>query len=134
MKQTFGAEAIGLTPQEARRWSDPEMRRRANREVRPRVEELTGVMLNGMFLRRRLVAKADYTHANARGTRGVWLYWVLECGPLYWTRYRTTWTDDWRERYLTLDARGRITDITEEEARQWLISARPQNAGWASMS
>jgi hypothetical protein len=132
VKQVFSAEAIGLTREQERRYRDAELRRQANRQLRPFVDELTGVMLaGGLFRRRRLKPRADYTHANSWGTRGVWFFWTLECGPIYHTRYRSTWTD-WHERYLTVDAQARIIDITEEEARQCLLNAQPQSAPWAS--
>lgn len=122
MKQVFSAEAIGLTPQEERTWRRQDALRQANRAVRPWVDELTGLMLSGMFQRTRLKPKADYTHANSRGTRGVWFFWTLECGPVYHTRYRSTWTD-WHERYLTVGPDGRLIDTTEQEARLWLANA-----------
>lgn len=130
MKQIFSAEAIGLTRAEERSIRDPERLRLANREVRPRVDELTGLMLGGAFTRHRLKPRADYTHANAWGTRGVWFHWTLGCGPVYHARYRTNWTD-WHERYLTVDPRGCLIDTTEEEARQWLLNAQTPSAGWA---
>lgn len=123
MKQVFSAEAIGLTPQEERTFRAADALRQARRAALPWVNELTGVMLSGAFLSRRLKPKADYTHANSKGTRGVWLFWTLECGPVYQARYRTTWTD-WHERILTVAPDGRILDVTEEEAREWLANAR----------
>ncbi|MGW2416905.1 hypothetical protein ACWCV5_32725 [Streptomyces tubercidicus] len=123
MKQVFSAEAIGLTPEQEHRARRTGELRAANRAVRPRMDELTGLMLSGAFLRRRLKAKADYTHANSRGTRGVWLFWTLTCGPLYQARYRTDWADEWHERYLTVAADGRLLDVTEQEVRAWLANA-----------
>lgn len=131
MKQVFCAEAIGLSTEHRRRlrW-DSEAMRRERRRLLPRVEELTGLMLSGAFSRRRLKAtRADYTHANARGTRGVWLYWTLECGPLYEARYRTGWEEQFTYRWLTVAPDGRLLDITEEEAAACL-----RNAHWASTS
>lgn len=126
MKQVFRAEAIGLTPEEERRHarSHTDALRQARRDALPRVVELTGVMLSGAFLHRPVKKpRADYARANSKGTRGVWLYWTLECGPLYQARYRTTWTD-WHTRILTVAPDGRILDVTEEEARAWLANAR----------
>jgi hypothetical protein len=119
MKQVFSAEAIGLTPEEERRAARAGTQREANRAARPQVDELTGLMLCGAFLRRSVKARSDYTHANGRGTRGVWCFWTLECGPVYHARYRTDWTD-WHDRYLTVAPDGRIIDVTEKEARAWL--------------
>lgn len=127
MKQVFSAEAIGLTPEEERTWRRLDRLRAANRAARPWVAELTGVMLSGEFLRRRLKPKADYTHANSRGTRGVWFFWTLECGPVYQARYRTDFGDHWHERIMTVAPDGQILAVTEEEARAWLASVRSES-------
>lgn len=121
MKQVFSAEAIGLTPGEERTQRRAGTLREANRATRPRVDELTGVMLSGAFLRRRLRPKADYKRANGKGTRGVWFLWTLECGPVYQARFRTSWTD-WHERFLTVSPDGELRDVTEEEVRGCLAN------------
>lgn len=125
MKQIFTAEAIGLRPEEERRHRriSEDALRQANRDARPYVDELTGLMLSGAFLRQRLKPKADYAEANSRGTRGVRLVWTLEAGPVYHARYRTTW-EQWHDRYLTIGPDGRMIDTTEEEARSWLENCR----------
>lgn len=122
VKQVFYAEAIGLTPEEERRHRRSDTLRQARREALPRVVELTGVMLSGALLYRPVKPKADYKHANAKGTRGVWLYWTLECGPIYRAHYRTSWTD-WHQRIITVTPVGRILYVTEEEARACLANA-----------
>lgn len=121
MKNIFKAEAIGLDPATERAGRTAGILRELNRQALPWVAELTAWHRVDGYTRRRLKPKADYTHANAKGTRGVWLYWTLECGPVYEARYRTSWTE-WHHRFLVVTAAGEIKDATEEEVRGWLAN------------
>lgn len=119
MKGVLGAEAIGLTPQEERTFQGFGLKDWANRRNRPWVAELLGFDLRYTYRREFVRPKIDYTHANSRGTRGVWFWWTLDSGRVYEARYRSTWTQ-WHHRWLTVTADGDLKDLTEEEVRQWL--------------
>lgn len=123
MKTVLRAEAIGLSPDEARFARRADALHRARWEAQPRVAELTGLMGRG-FHRTYLTPKEDWSQANSRGTRGVWLYWTLTAGPVYEARYRTSWTTACH-RYLYVTADGDLHDATEKEVRMWLSHLPP---------
>lgn len=122
MKAAFSAESIGLTASmevSARRFG---MEREFHRMNRPWVAELRGLSLRYGYERQFLKAKADYKRANSKGSRGVQLWWTLESGRVYETRYRTSWKA-WEHRFLAVTDEGDIKDLTEKEVRAWLESA-----------
>ncbi len=124
MKTVFAAELIGLSPPEHRHAQAAGTLERSRRLARPRLAELTGLFGRG-FARRELRPKQDWSQANSRGTRGVWLYWTLTAGPLYEAVYRTAWDKPHTVRYLYVTADGDLVDTTEEEVRLWLSHLQP---------
>lgn len=119
MKASFRAEDIGFQPGQERIYRQWGISKHMASGQRPWVAELTGLCSDYGFQRRFLTAKRDYAHANSRGTRGVWCYWVLEAGCVYETRYRSTW-DRWHHRFLMVTEDGEVKDVSEEKVRGWL--------------
>jgi hypothetical protein len=99
---------------------------RPMRDMLPWLAELTGTDPNYGFRRRFLRANADYTRANAKGTRGVWLHWSLHPGRIYEAKYLTSARASWTRRYLTVTDEGEIRDLTREEAQAWFEEGSPQ--------
>lgn len=124
MRQVLTAEAIGLTPGQERLAYQAGTLGRELRAVLPWVDELTGLMVSGEFIRRRLRPRADYTRAARHARRGVWFTWLLECGPVYQARYRTGWGSAFQHRLLTVASDGELLDIHEEQAKEWLANVR----------
>jgi len=61
----------------------------------------------------------DYSQANGKGSRGVYIHYILESGRLYQVAAPTSWksTDHY---YCTVSEDGDIVRITKEEAQEWL--------------
>ncbi|MFB7896048.1 hypothetical protein ACFC1B_06935 [Streptomyces xiamenensis] len=127
MKTVFSAEAIGLSPVQARATRRTDSAEHERRQALPHLWELTGLLGRG-FQRQLLKPKQDWSQANSKGTRGVWLYWTLTAGPVYEARYRITWTSPYTHRFLYVTPDGGLHDATEEEVREWLSHLRPAPA------
>lgn len=69
---------------------------------------------------RRLVVhgKRDYSRANSRGSRGVYVHYLLDQDTLYWVRARTSWRAS-EEYFAAVTPTGDIYRLTTEEAREW---------------
>lgn len=115
----FRAEAIGFSPVPLFSRHAPPGHKADRRQ--PWVAEITGLDSRYGLSREFVPRKTDYRHANRAGERGAEHWWTLESGRAYEARYRVTW-DKWVTRWLTVTEEGDITDITEEEARQWASS------------
>lgn len=61
-----------------------------------------------------LRGKKDYTHANRKGSRGVFVYYLLECPRVY--EVKTT-----KRRYFcTVNTTGDIIEISKEDVDEWI--------------
>lgn len=80
---------------------------------RPTVKEIVG--LDGDNFKTVLVrSKTSYKHANGKGTRGVYVWFILESGKLYYVHYYKTWTR--RDSYFCrVTPESEIEKITESE-------------------
>jgi len=67
--------------------------------------------------------KWDYSDANSKGSRGVYVHYILESGRLYQVAEPTSWknTDHF---FCTVDDDGNIIKMTQEEGYEWLINNR----------
>lgn len=63
-----------------------------------------------------LSAKRDYSHANSKGSRGVFLWFLLESGRLYEVSERTSWKNT-RRYFCSVDNDGHISS---EDIDEWL--------------
>lgn len=71
-------------------------------------------------LRRAVVhGKRDYSRANSRGSRGVYVHYLLDQDTLYWVRARTSWRAS-EEYFAAVTPSGDIYRLTAEEATEWL--------------
>ena len=61
---------------------------------------------------------ADYTYANGKGTRGVYINYVLDDGRIYEVSEPITWKET--DRYFCKVVSGEIIKITEREVEKWL--------------
>jgi hypothetical protein len=121
VKGAFGVEAIGL------RTSERMIAKRLNllKGATPWVAELVGLSDRYGYERRFVPYKSDWARANGTGSRGVWLWWTLDAGSVYETRYRTSWAlSSWTHRFLTVTDAGDVIDIGEDEVRARLTQPR----------
>lgn len=65
-----------------------------------------------------LQGKRDYTKANSKGTRGVYLHFVLEQDRLYWVQEPVSWRKTARY-FAAVTAKGDVVELSEEEASEW---------------
>ncbi|MFW6033947.1 MAG: hypothetical protein ACOC9R_02325, partial [bacterium] len=88
---------------------------------RPWVAEITGHR-GGDYARRFVRHQVDRRRANARETRGVWWWWVLESGRIYEMSLREDGRH--RRRFVTVDGGGDIIDMSRGEVDAWLAGGR----------
>jgi len=70
----------------------------------------------GILRHRKLPSRRDYAHANKRGTRGIYRWFVVEDGKLYCVRAQTGWTA-WDTYYVTA-REGAIERV--EDWQEWV--------------
>jgi hypothetical protein len=85
---------------------------------RPWVADILGPDPTYTYRRRFVRAKKDYSKANSKGSRGVYLWYVLESGHVYEVNERKTWSTT--ERYFVRVADdGGIVRVPAEEVATW---------------
>lgn len=68
-----------------------------------------------VFLR----GRKDYARANSKGSRGVFVYYILESDNVYEVYRPSSWQR--QDRYFcTVDNDGSIVRVTQEQAEQWI--------------
>ena len=82
------------------------------------VAEIIGYSDKYRYERLFLRCKKDYTHANSKGTRGVYAYYVLYDDRVYEVKERVSWGKC--DRYFCTVRDGIVVRISEEEVKQWL--------------
>lgn len=88
-------------------------------DKKPWVAELTGWNPSYGYDRDFLRAKADYSGANSRETRGVQFTWTLQLDRVYEAWWMRSWSDHQRA-YLRVTPEGDVRRIGREEAEAWL--------------
>lgn len=66
-----------------------------------------------------MMGKWDYSKANSKGSRGVYIHYILESGKLYQVADPRSWKRT-EHYFCTVSADGDIVKMTQEEAGQWL--------------
>lgn len=66
-----------------------------------------------------LPAKRDYSRANSRGSRGVFLWFVLESDRIYEVNERTSWKNS-RRYFCAVDPQGCVYELDKQEVNEWL--------------
>jgi len=81
---------------------------------RPWVARITGLWPSGKFQREFLRGTNDYSEANSKGSRGVFVWYTLESGNYYDVYELVSWKND--DRYLcTVTEEGEIKIVDEKE-------------------
>ena len=60
----------------------------------------------------------DYAEANSKGSRGVYVHYILESGRLYQVASPTSWKNS-RHFFCIVDDDGEIIELTKEHAVEW---------------
>lgn len=89
-----------------------EIEKAAMRKKNPWVAEILGHTPDG-YRRKFVERKRDYTHANSRGTRGVYCWYLLDEGKVYQVQEQISWRNFIRYFCQVRDAQ--IVKITQEE-------------------
>ncbi len=80
----------------------------------PWVAKITGLWPSGKFQREFLHGTNDYSEANSKGSRGVFVWYTLESGNYYDVYELISWKND--DRYLCkVDGEGNIIIVDERE-------------------
>ena len=130
MKATLGLEWIGQDE-----WAQIDLYRRllnmgrdgwgdevtGRRSGKPWVAKITGADPRFGLGREFLSPRIDYSQANSKGSRGVYLWFVLDTGFFYEVYKHTSWRG--RERYFAkVDDDGAISAIEKEAVMIWVSS------------
>ena len=85
----------------------------------PWVAEITGKYPSGKLQRTFVRSNRDYSRANSKGSRGVYLWFILESDHLYEVHARTSWKSS--HNYFCADTEaGDIRNLTDQESTEWL--------------
>lgn len=116
MKAALRLEWIGA--EEGRRlsstmlWGGPPLRK-------PWVAELTGFYASGKPIRRFVDSHTDYRSANAKGSRGVFLTFILETDRLYHVHECISWRRS-NDYLCAITEQGNIVELTNSQGVEWL--------------
>lgn len=66
-----------------------------------------------------LAGKRDYSKANSKGSRGVYVWYTLEQDKLYWIKDPRSWrcTETY---FAAITADGTVCRLSEAQAQEWL--------------
>lgn len=64
-------------------------------------------------------SKRDYSEANSKGSRGVYLWFLLETDKLYQVHERVSWKNS-RRYFVAVREDGEIYTLNDEEVDEWL--------------
>ncbi|MEN6396105.1 MAG: hypothetical protein ABFC78_06440 [Methanoregula sp.] len=93
----------------------------------PWVAKITGLWPSGKFQREFLRGTNDYSEANSKGSRGVFVWYMLESGNYYDVYELISWKND--DRYLCkVDDEGNIIYVDEKEIQVYF--ERKIMKGW----
>lgn len=79
------------------------------------VAQITGVDPKYKYARTFLRGKKDYAHANRKGSRGVYVYYLLESGNVYEVKKSSK-----RRFFCIVDDEGDIIEVDKEYVDQWI--------------
>jgi hypothetical protein len=87
----------------------------------PWVAEITGKYPSGKLKRSFVRSKRDYSRANSKGSRGVYLWFILESDKLYEVHARTSWARS-TDYFCAITTSGDVYTLSDEEVSEWLSS------------
>lgn len=61
----------------------------------------------------------DYSRVNSKGSRGVYLWFILESARLYEVFQKTSWKRS-RRYFCSVTENGDIYELNDDEAKEWL--------------
>lgn len=86
---------------------------------KPWVAKITGKDPTYKYKREFLKSNKDYTHANSKGSRGIYLNYILESGNAYEINSQLTW-NKWERYFCYVDDNGDIIRINKDGIDKWL--------------
>lgn len=72
----------------------------------------------GVIRHRPLRGRRDFARANRRGSRGIYRWYILEQGKLYWVREQRGWTESIS--YYVTATNGEALRLDDGAADEWL--------------
>jgi hypothetical protein len=88
----------------------------------PWVAEITGFHEKYKFNRKFLNGNKSYKSSNSDGSRGVYIWYILESGRIYEIKKYISWKKS--ERYFVkISSGGDLVKVTEEAVTKWLKQA-----------
>ncbi len=79
------------------------------------VAQITGHDPKYKYARQFIKGKKDYTHANSKGSRGVFIYYLLESGYVYEVKKSSK-----RHFFCLVDDEGNIDEVDKDYIEQWI--------------
>lgn len=72
-----------------------------------------------IFMRRFLPAKKDYKKSNQAGSRGTYLYYLLEQNKIYEVSQPISWTR-YKRYFCVVNNNGEIVEVNKEYVNKWI--------------
>jgi hypothetical protein len=63
--------------------------------------------------------KRDYSGANSKGSRGVYVHYILQADELYWIKEPVSWKRT-AIYFAAVNLDGEVKTISDEDAQEWL--------------
>jgi hypothetical protein len=79
------------------------------------VAQITGVHPKYKYERQFLRGKKDYTHANRKGSRGVFVYYLLESGNVYEVKKSSKCRF-----FCIVDDEGDVVEVDKDYVEKWI--------------
>jgi len=88
------------------------------------VAQITGFHKVYNYERVFLKGKKDYAHTNRNGSRGIYIYYLVESGNLYEVKRPISWKKEERF-YFIITEDGEIQKVDKEYVDQWINKNNP---------
>ncbi len=85
---------------------------------KPWIAKITGKDPKYKYAREFLKSNKDYTHSNSKGSRGIYLNYILESGNIYEVNSQYSWRN-WERYFCKVSEDGDIIQITKSEVDEW---------------
>lgn len=113
MKATLSLEYIGGNTWDVLRRFEP-----GSDWPGPFVKKVIGAQNKNPLLQE-IQGKRDYSKANSKGSRGVYIWYILESGFMYYVKEPKSWKSvDFY--WCSITENGDIYKLSEAEAQEWL--------------
>jgi len=85
---------------------------------KPYVAEIVG-LISGEYQRKFLSHHRDYSQANSKGSRGIFLIFLLEINRVYEIKEQISWKN-WNKYFCIVNQRGKLIQLKENSVKRYI--------------